>query len=137
MAFLRKVTQPPTARRLLFDFLISLLMTVFRTFGLSAACLLLALAAAAQTPTTHLPTHRVKRMPAATPRTVPSTSPAARAADPLRGTNSNGQGNNVYAAPGEPVIVRDNGKNTPPYDGPAAGHDAGTGRTKTSLATPK
>ena len=86
-------------------------------------------------PATAQTTPKKSRKPA--PRMVPSTSPAARAADPLRGTNSNGQGNNVYAAPGEPVIVRDNGKNTPPYDGPAAGHDAGTGRTKTSIATPK
>ncbi len=71
------------------------------------------------------------------PRMVPNTSPAARAADPLRGTNHNGKGNNVYAAPGEPVDVRENGKNTPPYDGPATGHNAGTGRTKTTLATPR
>ena len=98
---------------------------------------LLAQPAAAQTrPTTHLPTHRVTRMPGAkaTPRTVPNTSPAARAADPLRGTNSNGSGNNGYAAPGEPVNVQDNGKNTPSYDGPAP---KGEARTKTTLGTPK
>lgn len=115
-------------------------MTIFRTFGLPAAGLLLALTAAAQTPATHLPTHRVKRMPATAPRRVPSTSPAARAADPLRGTNPDGRGNNVYAAPGEPVNVRENGKNTPPYDGPAAGHAAKAdeaNRTQTTIASPK
>jgi len=98
---------------------------------------LLAQSTAAQTqPTTHLPTHRVTRMPGAraTPRTVPNTSPAARVADPLRGTNSNGQGNNVYAAPGQPVNVEDNGKNTPSYDGPAP---KGEARTRTTLARPK
>ena len=93
-------------------------MLIFRSLGLAAAGLLLALSATAQTPTTP----RVKRTPAKASRTVPSTSPAAHAADPLRGTNNNGVGNNVYAAPGEPVNVHDNGKNTPPYDGPAAGH---------------
>ena len=91
-------------------------MTIFHSLSLATAGLLLTLSAAAQTPTTHRP----KR----TSTTVPSTSPAARAADPLRGTNHNGAGNNVYAAPGEPVNVRENGKNTPPYDGPAAGHAA-------------
>lgn len=70
----------------------------------------------------------------AAPRMVPNTSPAARAADPLRGTNPNGQGNNVYAAPGQPVNVEDNGKNTPSYDGPAP---KGEARTRTTLARPK
>ncbi|GAA4502004.1 hypothetical protein GCM10023172_24670 [Hymenobacter ginsengisoli] len=94
---------------------------------------LLAQPAAAQTTPTK---HRVQHMPAAkpAPRMVPNTSPAARAADPLRGTNSNGQGNNVYAAPGEPVNVTDNGKNTPPYDGSAP---KGAARTRTTLASPK
>jgi hypothetical protein len=68
------------------------------------------------------------------PRSVPNTSRAARAADPLRGTNNNGSGNNGYAAPGEPVNVTDNGKNTPSYDGPAP---KGEARTKTTLAQPK
>jgi hypothetical protein len=88
------------------------------------------------TPTTHLPTHRVQRMPATKPalRMVPNTSAAARAADPLRGTNNSGKGNNVYAAPGEPVNITDNGKNTPSYDGPAP---KSASRTKTTLATPK
>ena len=62
------------------------------------------------------PTPSKSRKPA--PRTVR----AARAADPLRGTNNNGRGNNSYAAPGEPINMTDNGKNTPSYDGPAAGH---------------
>lgn len=92
---------------------------------------LLAQPAAAQT----APTPKKSRKPA--PRMVPNTSRAARAADPLRGTNNNGVGNNGYAAPGEPVNMTDNGKNTPSYDGPAAGHNAGTGRPKTTLATPK
>jgi hypothetical protein len=113
-------------------------MNFLRTLaGLSLGLALLAQAAAAQTqPTTHLPTHRVTRMPGArpAPRMVPNTSPAARAADPLRGTNSNGSGNNVYAAPGEPVNIKDNGKNTPSYDGPAP---KGEARTKTTLGTPR
>ena len=67
-------------------------------------------------------------------RMVPNTTPAARAADPLRGTNDNGKGNNVYAAPGQPVNVEDNGKNTPSYDGPAP---KGEARTKTTLGTVK
>ena len=78
------------------------------------------------------PAQKAPRKPA--PRTVPTTSPAARAADPLRGTNNNGQGNNVYAAPGQPVNVEDNGKNTPSYDGPAP---KGEARTRTTLARPK
>ncbi len=113
-------------------------MNTFRTFGLPVAGLLLALSAAAQTPTTHLPTHRVHRMPAAkpAPHMVPNTSPAARAADPLRNSRNNGAGQSGYAAPGEPIIPPvDNGKNTPSYDGPATGHGAGS--TKTTLATPK
>ncbi|GAB3638918.1 hypothetical protein GCM10027422_45090 [Hymenobacter arcticus] len=69
-----------------------------------------------------------------TTRMVPNTTPAARAADPLRGTNDNGKGNNVYAAPGQPVNVEDNGKNTPSYDGPAP---KGAARTKTTLGTVK
>jgi hypothetical protein len=94
---------------------------------------LLAQPAAAQTTPT---THHVQRASAAKPATrmVPNTSPAARAADPLRGTNDNGKGNNGYAAPGQPVNVTDNGKNTPSYDGPAP---KPTGGTKTTLATPK
>jgi hypothetical protein len=78
------------------------------------------------------PKAKTTRKPA--PRMVPNTSPAARAADPLRGTNNNGSGNNGYAAPGEPVNVSSNGKNTPSYDGPAP---KGEARTKTTLATPK
>jgi len=107
-------------------------MTLLRTLGLSLlGATLLAQTAVAQT----VPTPSKQRKP--TPHMVPNTTPAARAADPLRGTNTNGRGNNSYAAPGEPVNVTDNGKHTPPYDGPAAGHNAGTGRTKTTLATPK
>jgi hypothetical protein len=89
---------------------------------------LLALPASAQTS----PKAKAARKPA--PRMVPNTSPAARAADPLRGTNNNGSGNNGYAAPGQPLNVEDNGKNTPSYNGPAP---TGAARTKTTLATPK
>ena len=56
-------------------------------------------------------------------RMVPNNTPAARAADPLRG-KVNSKGLNDYAAPGQPVNMKDNGRSTPPYDGPAAGHDA-------------
>jgi len=92
-------------------------MTLLRTLGLSLlGATLLAQTAVAQT----APTPSKQRK--AAPRMVPNTTPAARAADPLRGTNNNGRGNNSYAAPGEPVNVTDNGKNTPSYDGPAAGH---------------
>ncbi len=94
---------------------------------------LLALGAAPQMASAQTtPAQKAPRKPA--PRMVPNTSSAARAADPLRGTNNNGQGNNVYAAPGEPVNVQDNGKNTPSYDGPAP---KGEARTRTTLARPK
>lgn len=92
------------------------------------AAALLALPASAQTS----PKPKATRKPA--PRMVPNTSPAARAADPLRGTNNNGTGNNVYASPGQPVNVEDNGKKTPSYDGPAP---TGAARTRTTLAAPK
>lgn len=102
-------------------------MRFFRTLCLPLlGAALLALSASAQT------SPKASRKPA--PRMVPSTSPAARAADPLRGTNNNGSGNNGYAAPGQPVNVEDNGKRTPSYDGPAP---KGEARTKTTLATPK
>jgi len=108
-------------------------------FSLRASCLPLlglALLAAATTPQAALaqttPTQKMARKPA--PRMVPNTSRAARAADPLRGTNNNGQGNNSYAAPGQPVNVEDNGKHTPSYDGPAP---KGEARTRTTLASPK
>jgi hypothetical protein len=43
------------------------------------------------------------------------------------------KGQSGYAAPGEPVVSPShNGKNTPPYDGPAAPAKKGT-----TLATPK
>lgn len=72
------------------------------------------------------------RKAAPRPRTVPSTSPAARAADPLR-TADSAEGQSGYAAPGHPIIpAQDNGKNTPPYDGPAAGH--GQAKKSTTLA---
>ena len=69
----------------------------------------------------------------ATPRMVPNTSAAAQAANPLRGTNDGGKGQSGYAAPGEPIQdPRYNGKNTPPYDGPAA-----PTKRNTTINTPK
>lgn len=109
-----------------------------RIFAVAALAVLAQAATAQTTPTTHLPTHRVTRMLGTTsqaaPRTVPNNTPAARAADPLRGTNNNGSGNNGYAAPGEPINVQENVKNTPSYDGPAP---KGAARTKTTLGTRK
>jgi hypothetical protein len=97
------------------------------------AVALLALPATSQTALAQTtPTQKAARKPA--PRMVPNTSPAARAADPLRGTNNNGQGNNSYAAPGQPVNLEDNGKNTPSYDGSAP---KGAARPHTTLAAPK
>lgn len=70
---------------------------------------------------------------ATAPRQVPNTTPAARRADPLRGTNDNGTGQSGYAAPGEPITdPRYNGKNTPPYDGAAA-----PAKRNTTITTPK
>ncbi|MGI4832191.1 MAG: hypothetical protein ACRYFK_01895 [Janthinobacterium lividum] len=90
-------------------------MFSFRALALPLLSLaLLATSASAQT----MP-DKMGRKPK--PRMVPNSTPAARAADPLRGASS-GKGQSGYAAPGEPVNVQDNGKNTPPYDGPAAGH---------------
>ena len=54
-------------------------------------------------------------------RQVPNTTPAARRADPLRGTNDNGAGQSGYAAPGEPIqMPGSGGKNTANYDGQPA-----------------
>lgn len=78
------------------------------------------------------PKAKMARKPAT--RMVPNTTPAARAANPLRGTNDNGKGDNGYAAPGQPVNMTDNGKSTPSYDGPAP---KPAGRTRTTLSTPK
>jgi len=89
---------------------------------------LLALPASAQT------TPKTKASRPAAARPVPAMAPGTRVADQPSGTNSNGSGNNVYAAPGQPVNVEDNGKNTPSYDGPAP---KGEARTKTTLGTPK
>ena len=89
---------------------------------------LLASQASAQTAPAAKPT----RKPA--PRMVPNTSPAARAADPLRNSSNNGRGQNNYAAPGEPITPPDaNGKHTESYDGPAAR----PARTNTTISSPK
>ncbi|MGI4736657.1 MAG: hypothetical protein ACRYG7_15905 [Janthinobacterium lividum] len=107
-------------------------MMLHRTISLSLlGAALLAQMAAAQT----APTPSKTRKP--NPRMAPNTTPAARAADPLRGASSSGQGSNNYAAPGQPINVTDNGKNTPAYDGSAAGTKASTGHAKTALTTPK
>ncbi|RYY13000.1 MAG: hypothetical protein EOO36_16580 [Cytophagaceae bacterium] len=67
------------------------------------------------------------------PRQVSNTTPAARRANPLRGTNDNGVGQSGYAAPGEPITdPRYNGKNTPPYDGAAA-----PAKRNTTISAPK
>lgn len=89
---------------------------------------LLALPAGAQTS----PKTKASRPAAARP--VPAIAPGTRVADRLSGTNSTGTGTNGYAAPGQPVNMQDNGKNTPSYDGPAP---TGAARTKTTLGTPK
>lgn len=93
-------------------------MNVFRSLALPLLGLaLLAAPASAQTRP-----NKMARRPAT--RVVPNNTPAARAADPLRGTNDNGKGQSGYAAPGQPINMQDNGKNTPSYDGPAAGRTA-------------
>ncbi|RZK55030.1 MAG: hypothetical protein EOO59_10900 [Hymenobacter sp.] len=69
----------------------------------------------------------------AAPRQVPNTTPAARRADPLRGTNDNGTGQSGYAAPGEPIQVPGSGgKNTANYDGQPA-----QPAKNSTLSTPK
>lgn len=100
---------------------------------------LFAQAATAQTAPAKKPTYSrsAKPLPATgkSPQTriVPNTSPAARRADPLNGTNDGGKGQSGYAAPGEPIQdPRYNGKNTPPYDGAAA-----PAKRNATLSTPK
>ena len=104
---------------------------MLRAFSFSLLSLaLLAGSAAAQ----HAPARKAARKPA--PRMVPNNTPAARAANPLRGTDVVGASQGGYAAPGEPITPpTNNGKNTPPYDGPAAGHDQA--KKNTTLPTPK
>jgi len=102
--------------------------------SLRSLCLPLLGAALLALPTSAQTSPKAKAARPAATRPVPTTAPGARTADPLRGTNGNGTGNNVYAAPGQPVNVEDNGKNTPSYDGPAP---KGEARTKTTLGTPR
>lgn len=94
-------------------------MHSLRTLGLLGFTLLAAPAIAQTTPA---------------PRKAPAktTRPAPRAASSSRGNSDSGKGQGSYAAPGEPINVQDNGKNTPPYDGPAAGH--GSAPKGTTLA---
>lgn len=101
---------------------------MLRSFVFSLLSLVL-LAGAATAQTT--PKAKAARKPA--PRMVPNTSPAARAADPLRNANTDAKGQSGYAAPGQPINITDNGKNTPSYDGPAAP----PARPNTTLAAPK
>lgn len=72
-------------------------------------------------------------------QTTPARKPAPKAAsrpmrdaDPLAGTH-NSKGLNDYASPGEPINdPAMNGKNTPPYNGPAARRAAPKGTTLTA-----
>ncbi|NML66976.1 hypothetical protein HHL22_17355 [Hymenobacter sp. RP-2-7] len=89
-------------------------MLAFRALALP----LLGLALLAAPATAQTRPNKMARKP--TSRMMPNPA-AARAADPPRGTATS-KGISGYAAPGEPINVKDNGKNTPPYDGPAAGH---------------
>lgn len=71
-------------------------------------------------------------------QTKPATKKAARPASTSKTGDTylpKGSHNTIsgYAAPGEPINVRDNGKNTPPYDGPAAGH----GSTDKGMTMPR
>ena len=90
---------------------------------------LLGVALLALSGTTHTACAQTKPQSKMT-RKPSASSAAGRKADPLRGT----KGDNGYAAPGEPINMSDNGKNTPSYDGPAPKGDS---RTKTTLASPK
>jgi hypothetical protein len=111
---------------------------MLRSFGVSLLSLaLLTQAAAAQTTpaassSTYKKTTTTKKT--AAPRTVSNTTPEARRADPLRGTNDDGVGQSGYAAPGEPITTPSaSGKNTATYDGKPAKPAAGN----TSLGSPK
>jgi hypothetical protein len=58
---------------------------------------------------------------------------APRGTSQPAGTTTSGMVQSGYAAPGEPIQdPRYNGKNTPPYDGPAA-----PAKRNTTLSTPK
>lgn len=74
-----------------------------------------------------------------TPTKAKAKTSASNKAATVRRTNrlndaaESEKGQSGYAAPGEPITPPDaNGKNTPPYDGPAAPTKKGT-----TLATPK
>lgn len=102
---------------------------MLRSFCLSLLGLaLLAETASAQTKPVKTPTK------ATATRSVSNTTPAARKADPLRGTNDNGAGQSGYAAPGQPIQTPGTGgKNTATYDG----KPAQPAKSNTTLATPK
>ena len=104
--------------------------TFFSIFMLRSFCLallglgLLAAPAPAQTTPT-------KAKPKASASRSASTKAAVRRTDRLNDAVESDKGQSGYAAPGEPIIPPgSNGKNTPPYDGPAA-------KKGTTLATPK
>ena len=111
---------------------------MLRSFCLSLLGLvLLADIAAAQT----TPTTRSSASKTTTRRSAPARKTGTNADAPVlrdnprrgSGGNDNGAGQSGYAAPGEPIISPDaNGKNTPPYDGPAA-----PAKRNTTLSTPK
>lgn len=90
-------------------------MSFLRTLGLPLLALaLLAGPASAQTK----PSTTKKPMRTANTKMAPRKMTTKRLPD---GRKANTSGNNDYAAPGQPINVQDNGKNTPPYDGSAAG----------------
>lgn len=98
---------------------------MLRFLSLAALSLLLASSGFAQTTPSRKPAPKAAAKPMRKP---------TRSADPLEG-RSDGKGLNSYAAPGQPVNdPAMNGKNTPPYDGPAARPAAAKG---TTLTTPK
>jgi len=74
-------------------------------------------------------------MPAKAKAKTSASSKAAtvRRTNRLNDATESDKGQSGYAAPGEPIIPPgSNGKNTPPYDGPAAPTKKGT-----TLAAPK
>jgi hypothetical protein len=91
---------------------------------------LLAQAAVAQTK----PAQKTTYSRSAAPRPAGmGKAPAARRNSQPAGTNAGGMVQSGYAAPGEPIQdPRYNGKNTPPYDGPAA-----PAKRNATLPTPK
>ena len=97
---------------------------------------LLAKAATAQTAPAKKPARTTRFAQRATSGKTGTNADAPVLRDnPRRGSggNDNGAGQSGYAAPGMPITPPDaNGKNTPPYDGPAA-----PAKRNTTISTPK